>query len=238
MIFRDKFFSNIFGYDAYKIEITKNDNLLELDLPSSKAFLYTKFSTDRTDLIKYFQIKGFTVVDVSVMLEMLPLQFDYQIDENIQVCEICSQHSSSILKIAKSCFTMSRFHLDPEINNAIANLIKQEWVRNYLTGERGDRLLVALQKDKDMPLGFLAEMKMHNSDKTISFIDLIGVDKRYQGQGIGNELISWMINNKLSKTINAIRVTTQIANIQSIKFYEKCGFRIISSSYVMHAHNR
>jgi len=238
MIIKDKFFSSIFGYDVYKIEISIDDNFSEFVLPSSKAFLYTKFSTDRTDLIRLFQNKGFSVIDISVVFEMSPLQFDYPMDENIMVSEFCPEHSSSILKIAESCFTLSRFHLDPEINNAIANQIKQEWVRNYLTGKRGDRLMVVLQKDKNIPLGFLAEMQMHNSDKTISLIDLIGVDKSYQGQGLGNELISWMINNKLSKTINAIRVTTQVANIQSIRFYEKCGFRIISSSYVMHAHNR
>ena len=226
MIIKDKFFSSIFGYDVYKIEISTDGNFSELDLPSSKAFLYTKFPTYRTDLTRFFQNKGFSVIDVSIVLEMLPLQFDYPMDENIIVCEFCTEHSSSILKIAESCFTLSRFHLDPEINNAIANQIKQEWVRNYLTGKRGNRLMVALQKDKNIPLGFLAEMQMHNSDKTITLIDLIGVDKIYQGQGLGNELISWMINNKLSKTINAIRVTTQVANIQSIRFYEKCGFRI------------
>ena len=130
------------------------------------------------------------------------------------------EHSTSILKIAESCFTSSRFHLDPNIDNSIANQIKKEWVRNYIKRKRGNRLIVAVNKKNNLPLGFLAEMLMHNTEKIISLIDLIGVDKSHHGKGIGNELISWMMKNQLSKKTNTIRVVTQVANIQSIRFYE------------------
>jgi ribosomal protein S18 acetylase RimI-like enzyme len=65
-------------------------------------------------------------------------------------------------------------------------------------------------------------------------IDLIAVDKTHQGHGIASEMIAFAQNNTDRSTI---KVGTQVANIPSIRLYEKLGFRLCESYYVFHYHN-
>ena len=86
MITKDEFLSKIFKYDVYKIDHLK-DNYPDFHLPESKSLIYIKIPTNKIDLIKLFQSKGFSVVDVNIVFERLPLHVDRQIDKNLRICE-------------------------------------------------------------------------------------------------------------------------------------------------------
>ena len=45
-------------------------------------------------------------------------------------------------RIAQRDFSVSRFHLDPQIPDEVARTIKRDWVDNFFAGARGDRMLV------------------------------------------------------------------------------------------------
>ena len=47
------------------------------------------------------------------------------------------------MTIAEREYDVSRFHLDPGIPDDVARSIKRDWVDNYFTGARGDRMFVA-----------------------------------------------------------------------------------------------
>ena len=232
-IIHDDWLSGILGYDVYNLNNDEAQAVIDIEMPKSKSFLYAKVASTRLDIVRYLELIKFNIIDVNVVFELSPTQLDTNYDENITICKIEQNYESAVLDIAKSCFRYSRFHIDPYIPNVIADKIKYEWVMNYITKNRGEKLLIILKDGR--PVGFLAEMLLQNSIKSISVIDLIGIDKEYQGMGLGKYLINNLIQDSFDK-VDSIRVTTQVANIPSIRLYESCGFKIIQSEYVLHAH--
>ena len=66
-------------------------------------------------------------------------------------------------------------------------------------------------------------------------IDLIALSKNYQNKGLGKQLINkleFIYKNRFNKII----VGTQSNNVQSIKFYNKVGFKKTKELVVLHKH--
>jgi len=173
--------------------------------------------------------QGFVVVDVNVTYaharEVEPREAE------IGVEPARPEHHDALAEIAGSCFRYSRFHLDPEIPDELADRVKSEWLRSYGRGDRGVELLAAL--DDGRPVGFLAVL----ADRDKRVIDLIGVARGSQGRGVGTALVSAFVARH-GPGASALRVGTQIANGPSIRLYERCGFAFAGAAYVLHLHRR
>ena len=83
-------------------------------------------------------------------------------------------------------------------------------------------------------IGFLQLLKKKSE---YFIIDLIATDKKHQKKGVAKSMIDYAQSYYSSKQIKKIVVGTQIANIPSIKFYQKLGFIIKDAKYVFHYHN-
>ncbi len=191
--------------------------------------------TEKIALVRWLADHKFYVVDVNVTLEIdQPTTARKQkINAEIVISEIQKEQHDRVLQIAANCFRYSRFHLDPNISNAIANRIKHNWVLSTLQGQRGDKLFVALIKGQ--PVGFLAALASSQNGKNIRSIDLIGVDESFQGRGVGKALVNYFIHHYQSQC-DFLRVGTQIANIPSVRFYQSLGFSMVATDYVLHRH--
>jgi ribosomal protein S18 acetylase RimI-like enzyme len=148
----------------------------------------------------------------------------------VVVQDILPAYYDAVLRIAASSFVYSRFHLDPAIPKETAHKVKRAWVNSYIHKMRGERLLVALLDGK--PVGFLAVLATPEPGRVI---DLIGVDRAYQGRGVGRALVSFFIADSADR-YPLLRVGTQVANVPSMRLYESLGFRIDETAYVLHAH--
>jgi len=137
------------------------------------------------------------------------------------------------LRIAGSCFQYSRFHLDPLVSLPVANQIKHDWILNYIRQQRGERLFVALMGEK--PVGFLAVIAAEMNRERTYTIDLIGVSGDFQKRGIGQALTAFFIQHYGERS-DRLQVGTQAANIPSMRLYQKLGFQISQTQYVMHGH--
>jgi ribosomal protein S18 acetylase RimI-like enzyme len=136
------------------------------------------------------------------------------------------------LEIARSCFRYSRFHLDL-VSPSIANQIKHDWIQNYIRHQRGERLFVALLGGR--PAGFLAVIATEMDNRRVCTIDLIGVSRNFQRRGIGQALTAFFIRHYRERA-ECLQVGTQAANIPSMRLYQKLGFYISQTQYVMHGH--
>ena len=86
-----------------------------------------------------------------------------------------------------------------------------------------------------VPVGFLAVLAAEVKGCSCRVIDLIGVSNSHQGRGGGRELVDYFRQLYAGKC-DLLRVGTQVANIPSARLYERCGFRLAESAYVLHAH--
>lgn len=195
------------------------------------AFFFAKLPT--RDVVQCMALAraGFAVVDSAITLAwesgggMIPA--------DIKIAAIRPEQHDVVAEIAGSCFRWSRFHLDPHVPSELANLIKRKWIENYCKKVRGDALYVC-EVDGGVA-GFLAVLKMREGDRLIAVIDLIGVAGNYRKRGIGAALVNHFIQ-EWQGCVNELRVGTQAANIQSLRLYERHGFRAVDSNYVLHAH--
>jgi ribosomal protein S18 acetylase RimI-like enzyme len=214
------------GYDSY--HLTGQLENLEPDLNfEPKSFIDVKIPVDQIAPLTALQNLGFRLIDTNVQLLRTAGEMrlgDYK-------CRFASDSDfDSVCEIASSSFTKSRFHLDPLISKETADLVKREWAGNFFKGLRGKWMVLAEVEDK--VVGFLQLLK--KSDSTI-VIDLIAIKATMQGKGIAGSMISFA-NSKCLEAPGDIIVGTQISNIQSLAFYVKHGFRIISADYVLHLH--
>lgn len=195
------------------------------------AFFYGKVRTSDVPACLALQRVGFGVVDAAITFSWAgPARSG---PSGVLVAQARPSQHQAIAVIAETSFRWSRFHLDPQIPASAANLIKRRWVENCFNGQRGAGVYVA-EIDGEVA-GFLAVMEAAGGERRAAVIDLIGVAPSCQGRGIGTALVEAFVADWRER-VSELRVGTQAANIQSLRFYENTGFRIAESNYVLHAH--
>jgi dTDP-4-amino-4,6-dideoxy-D-galactose acyltransferase len=232
----DTWLANIFGYDVVRVMLEKEETVDPKTIfPKGPfpqyAFYYAKVPVISVGQAGALTNAGFRVIDVNVTFEREPAPQGNS-NKSILVRDIQAGDESIVLDIAETTFIYSRFHLDPFISKELADKIKREWIANYIRCQRGDRLLVA--EVDGSPAWFLALLVTGNTEK-IGVIDLIGVAKSMQGRGVAKRLVEYHIQDAYQKYSRLI-VGTQIANVPSMRLYERCGYNISNSTYVLHAH--
>jgi ribosomal protein S18 acetylase RimI-like enzyme len=210
------------------------------------ALYYARVDTDRVEEVRGLTAAGFAVVDVGVTLgrearEAPPGPGPARPGGAAggacgapgAIRAALPEDHEAAVAIAARCFRYSRFHLDPRIGRGVADRIKGEWVRSYVRKQRGEALYVALAGGR--PAGFLAVLAAETGSRRVRVIDLIGVDAPAQGRGIGEALVRFFVD-RYREECDELRVGTQAANVPSLRLYEKCGFRVVRTQYVLHLH--
>ena len=104
----------------------------------------------------------------------------------------------------------------------------------YVHGSRGEALLVARLAGR--VAGFLAVIGSGPADARVRAIDLVAVDTAAQGRGVGQALVQAFVS-RFAGSSERLQVGTQVANAPSLRLYQKLGFEIRRSAYVMHYHS-
>ena len=237
MFLKDQWLSEQIGKSVYQLKVndlseevfSKDWKNFRIDHTEDNYLVFSKICTNSVNIWQCLEKANFKLIDTNVIFELnVNKLFEKQQHNEIEICFAEKKHQQALEKIARDNFHYSRFHLDSLINNDIANQIKQNWVKNYFFGKRGDEMVVALLHNK--PVGFL---QLIIKEKNI-LIDLIGVDKIEQGRGVASSMIQFASKNM---KLPCIKVGTQIGNLPSINLYQKLGFVLTRSDYVFHYHS-
>ena len=191
------------------------------------GFSYARVPTHHVRTSRLLERGGFHVVDTGITLETR--QLPERGGEAGRARLALAEDQAAVEEIARRSFIYSRFHLDPDIPKHLADEIKAQWVGNFFRGQRGDYMVVA--ELAGHVAGFL---QLLNAPGNVLVIDLIAVEKDHRGQGLAEEMIR--LAASACGHPQALRAGTQSANTMSLSLYEKLGFRIVSTSYVLHHH--
>ena len=170
---------------------------------------------------------GFRLVDTLITMDH-PGGITAGAQASCTVRAAAQDDEDAVRRLAGTCFSRSRFHLDPRIPRSRADAFKADWAGNYFLGKRGDAMLVAEAGGQVM--GFLQLLDKDD----VRVIDLVAVARNLRGQGLGRALLA-----AGEATVPAPKgwlVGTQAANTASLRFYEGLGFRFQSALYVLHFH--
>lgn len=137
-----------------------------------------------------------------------------------------------IVKISRDAFKYSRFFNDLKLPQKQAKNIYVHWTecafnltnKYFVICERNDQIA-----------GFI--LFSINDIEESSTIELIAVDKEFQGQKVGKSLISVMESFLISDRVKKIKVGTQVENISAIQFYNAMGFSYVGCRSVYHMWN-
>jgi ribosomal protein S18 acetylase RimI-like enzyme len=226
----DSWLSKQLGLVAYNV-LGPARCIVASDIPPSGAFISAKVKSDQQVDLDHLQALGFRVITVNVLLFCKALSAPCAVD-NTRARFASSADESAIRKIARESFSHDRFHADRKIQGSTADAIKEQWVTNYFHGQRGDALFVV--EHATLVVGFLLAI---DSKKSGFIIDLIAIDKAFQGRGLARSLIAFaydFFSNKNSAV--GITVGTQVSNTQSLRLYQKSGFEVASTNYMLHLH--
>ena len=227
---KDQFLEVLLGRPAYLIG--SNCQLSRKSLEEGEdSFLYAKISSDQVEDLERFQTLGFRVVDLNLQLERIidrSAPVPSSLDNGITVGWSQASHRIEVREMARISFLLSRFHLDPKIENAVADQIKATWSENFFEGKRGDRMVVSTIENK--VVGFI--LIIEGDD--FACLDLVAVSTDHRRKGIATIMIEFALNSLGHK--EKFIVGTQVSNIPSIRAYEKLGFSTFSTTYVLHYH--
>ncbi len=237
----DEWLSSMLGRDTYSLTFdtaadfsapgrSEEEELLRL-LNVDPVLLFTKVPPTENRLIRFLEEKRFRLVDTNLLFHK-PVVLYEGTRKDAVVRFAAPADEANAVSIARSSFIYSRFHLDSQIPKETADKIKAEWVGNYFRGQRGSRLVVA--EEEGHVIGFM--LVLCDEERRLITIDLIATEKAHRQRGIAAEMVRFA--EGAMQHYKEITVGTQLANMPSIKLYERLGFTLQSASYVFHYHNR
>jgi dTDP-4-amino-4,6-dideoxy-D-galactose acyltransferase len=233
---RDTWLSEVLARSVFSVHEAASGTVEELGIACAQpgAFYFAKVTATDMQGMDVLSTAGFRVIEANVTLtrSIEPL-VPAATSANLHVCPARPEWRDEVLAVAGSAFRFSRFHLDPCIDRAAADRVKREWVRSYFDGQRGNRLLVALESHE--PVAFLGFLVTAREDRRVGVIDLIAVRPDRQGRGIGERLVAAAVD-ECQGTADVLEVGTQTANVPSLRLYEHTGFKVARSGFALHRH--
>jgi dTDP-4-amino-4,6-dideoxy-D-galactose acyltransferase len=236
----DGWLAGLMGRPVFRVDLAgpegdqgADERLREHSRQQARAFYYAKVDAVRVDTARRLSAGGFFVADTNVFfrLDRAPqLTRDFP---GVTVGELQAGEEDAVLAIAADAYRFTRFHLDPFVGSDLANAIKRAWCGNYVRRLRGDRLFVARLDGR--PAGFLAALTVEAGGQHKAIIDLVGVAPALQRRRVGAALTTAFVEHYRGRAA-MLEVGTQVANLPSIRLYERCGFSLVSSQYVLHLH--
>lgn len=214
MLYKDEWLSSYFSQGAYRYDSPFEENKFP------KGFICAKVPLQDNGSVKKLLLEGFQLIEVlATFAQNEKSKVSVEAFNNCQYA--VDEDKEQILDIADNAFTYTRFHKDPNISNTLASEIKRDWVANYFCGNRGSHMIIAKQDSTVM--GFMLMLDQ--------VIDLIAVSQHFLRKGVALNMIAFA-----NQEIGLLTAGTQLDNKPSIQLYQKAGFALKDSVYVLHKH--
>ncbi len=138
-----------------------------------------------------------------------------------------TKDADALAEFSGRSFSQTRFHNDPVLSKEQAARIFSEWARNCCMGITAQAVWLA--EENGRIVGFVT-CKINDGN---GVIDLIGIDAKVHGQGLGTALMTkagdWFAEKGCANT----RIQTQTNNLAAIGLYGKLGFAPILASVTL-----
>jgi len=132
--------------------------------------------------------------------------------------------------LLRSLVTRSRYWKDERIPRGNALALYQRWFYNSIYADYAEEVVAALDGGEIVGLVTLKEQG------TNLYLDLIVVDERAQGKGVGRLLIHEAFAYGAARRALNVKVETEGENVPANRFYQKLGFLLDTHTLAFHQH--
>lgn len=105
----------------------------------------------------------------------------------------------------------------PESYSAAFEQISSDSNHELIVAESNGEVLGTLQLMFLPSISFQGELRAQ--------VESVRVDKPYQGQGIGSEMLKWTIARAQGRGAHIVQLTTHSSRADAHRFYERLGFK-------------
>ena len=239
----DGWLASVIGHPVHRVSLGGGTQSIDLerhlraiDSEGKPVMHYLRLDPSAIQLVRDLGRLGFYVVDtcVTFALDSAAVKAGEPAPGIARISDFVEPEVEEVLDLAEHGFRYSRFHLDPGLARETANRVKREWIKSYTLKRRGDALLVARAEGR--VAGFLAALRSTVKGQRCAVIDLVAVASAFQGKGVGRALMQAFVQRYRSD-VAQLRVGTQAANIPAMRLYERAGFLMDASEFVLHRHS-
>lgn len=232
----DAWLGDILGTRAVKVVFPDRGEILH---PSARealkslsredeVFAYARVDADNEAAVRLLEDTGFRLMETGLNFSM-PIEVATNPVGEAAARMAVPEDKDAVEAVARTSFSYSRFHRDPNVPDEKANEVKARWAGNFFHGKRGDHMVVAEVDGK--VIGFLQLLERGEN----LVIDLIAVHESARRKGAAAAMTAFAL--KELKGFTGILVGTQAVNVPATRFYENMGFRFTGAVYVYHFHH-
>ncbi len=215
--------SDLFKKKIGKYTIDSEKDKIEfkevLDIAHKKGFECI-YVFDPYNFIADVKITGtdITLVDTKINYH-LPILSSTEIlnSSNFSRIENTNEYTQ-LYELAFESGKYSRFKTDSHFSNQDFKRLYQKWIDNSINKKIADEVIGYFIENQ-----MVGMITLQEKEGTVQ-IGLISVFPKFQGRGIGKELVKYAILYAVQKKAYFIEVSTQLLNKPACKFYEKIGF--------------
>lgn len=132
----------------------------------------------------------------------------------------------AVLEIARTAFTVDRFHADTALSSEVADRANESWTRNCCLGVAADAVLVV--EEEGRIAGYVSCRA--DRERRYGVIVLVATAKWARGRGVGRRATLAALDWIGRQGLEAVEVGTQLRNIPAARLYEGLGFRLTRTS--------
>lgn len=152
-----------------------------------------------------------------------------EFDENYTTVEATTSDFSEFEKTAETAFGYERFHVDPRIENSVANSRYRNWITKL--SQFPDQSALKILDPSGLTAGFVVYSVSNNSEANWL---LTALSANHRGRGIGKFAWSSVIRFHQSQGLKSIKTTVAARNSPVLKLYGKLGFSYLQPSITLH----
>jgi dTDP-4-amino-4,6-dideoxy-D-galactose acyltransferase len=218
--------SKCFGYEVGKLVVDHQESFYPEALPVlTKGFRLVYVFSKQALAMKF---KNLYLADKRMIMKRFTSR---QTGDFINIGSYSGGMTEQLLNLAFESGKFSRFKTDKAFKNNEFFKLYSEWIRKSVNRTIADDLFVSGKVNEIQ--GFITII----IKGVVAQIDLIAVDRKYRGLGIGSALIKYAINQAQTLGCLKIKVITQYKNRTAIDLYEKNGFELTDMIYIYHYRN-
>jgi dTDP-4-amino-4,6-dideoxy-D-galactose acyltransferase len=223
--------SEFFGYNVAQVRFnqagyTELLNLLKEIKDKKIRLTYFFVSPDNIDLNRTIADTGAVLVDQKVLFEKTTHKNTVKNSNIIEYKD--TQPNEKLIELGLQAGAYSRFLTDKNFHNNEFEKLYKQWIVNSVNRTIAWSIPVAMSGSAIVGLITLGK-KDNYAD-----IGLIAVDKKYEGRGIGSDLIRFAENRAYEMNYSGIKVVTQLQNTRACRLYEKCNFTVENVTNIYH----
>jgi dTDP-4-amino-4,6-dideoxy-D-galactose acyltransferase len=230
-----------FGFPAGRVELLlgeEKDGLRDAIEHSAQSqgicHLTARLDAGDLETIQVLERAGYELID-GILTFARPASGSDRLAPDSRVRPFQHSDLTEVLRIARTAYSLDRFHADTALTHDVADRVNESWVRNSCKGIGADVVLVASTGAAVM--GYVTcridAETLPVLGTSFGSIVMVATAAETRRRGIAQALTMGALAWFHERGVQMVEVGTQLRNLPASRLYERCGFHLSGSALTL-----